>query len=102
MFLFPQALSLTWLGPVFSATQHLVTPAARSMAAALLLLIVNLIGMVGGIFGLGALSDLLTPIYADEALRYSTLYGLSLYLVAGLLLLMAGRGLQRDWIAEQN
>ncbi len=100
LFLLPQALAYVWLGPVLSAVQHLVVPAARSTASALFLLINNLIGLGGGIYALGALSDLLVPFYGDEALRYSMLYGLSLYAVAALLMALAGPALRKDWVAE--
>jgi MFS family permease len=100
LFLVPQALAYVWLGPVLSAVQHLVVPSARSTASALFLLINNLIGLGGGIYALGALSELLSPIYAEEALRYSMLYSLALYVLAALLMALAGRSLRRDWVAE--
>lgn len=100
LFLLPQALSYIWLGPVLSAIQHLVVPAARSTASALFLLINNLIGLGGGIYALGALSDFLTPIYAEEALRFSMLYALALYAVAAILMALAGPSLRRDWVPE--
>lgn len=100
LFLIPQALAYVWLGPVLSAVQHLVAPASRSTASALFLLINNLIGLGGGIFFLGALSDFLTPFYGEESLRYSMLYALGLYAFAALLMTLAGRSLPRDWVAE--
>lgn len=100
LFLVPQALAYVWLGPVLSAVQHLVTPSARSMASALFLLINNLIGLGGGIYALGALSEFLAPAYGAEALRYSMLYSLSLYALAALLMALAGPSLRRDWVAE--
>jgi len=102
LFLIPQALSYVWLGPVLSAVQHLVTPPARSTASALFLLINNLIGLGGGIYALGALSDALAPIYGEEALRYSMLYSLGLYLLAAVLMGLAGRSLPRDWVPESS
>src|SRR5690606_22959413 len=98
LFLVPQALASVSPGPVLSAVQHLVEPASRSTASALFLLINNLIGLGGGIFFLGALSQLLVPIYGDEALRYSMLYSLAFYGVAALLMTLAGRSLPRDWV----
>lgn len=100
LFLVPQALAYSWLGPVLSAVQHLVAPPARSMASALFLLINNLIGLGGGIYALGALSEFLGPIHGAEALRYSMLYSLALYLVSALLMALAGRFLRRDWVEE--
>lgn len=102
LFLVPQALAYVWLGPVLSAVQHLVEPSARSTASALFLLINNLIGLGGGIYALGALSDALTPIYQDEALRYSMLYSLTLYGIAAFLMLLAGRYLRRDWVLDDQ
>lgn len=92
----PQAMAYIWLGPVISAVQLLVVPAARSTASALFLLINNLIGLGGGIFALGALSDALTPHYGHDALRYSMLYSLALYLVSALLMALAAPRLRKD------
>nr|WP_245638376.1 MFS transporter [Croceicoccus bisphenolivorans] len=100
LFLVPQAFAYIWLGPVLTAVQHLVAPDARATASALFLLINNLIGLGGGIYALGALSDILKPVYGDEALRYSMLYALVLYAVAAILMGLAGRRLRRDWVAE--
>lgn len=99
LFLIPQAMAYVWLGPVLSAVQHLVDSSARATASALFLLINNLIGLGGGIYALGALSDALTPFYGTEALRYSMLYSLGLYAVAALLMALAGPRLRRDWCA---
>ncbi|WP_144098333.1 spinster family MFS transporter [Croceicoccus sediminis] len=100
LFLLPQALAYIWIGPVLSAVQHLVEPRARATASSMFLLINNLIGLGGGIYALGALSDVLKPTYGDEALRYSMLFALSLYGVAALLMGLAGKQLRRDWVAE--
>jgi MFS transporter, Spinster family, sphingosine-1-phosphate transporter len=98
LFLIPQGLAYIWLGPVLSAIQHLVTPQTRATASALFLLINNLIGLGGGIFFLGALSDYLTPIYGNEALRYAMLFSLILYLVAALFMALAARPLRQAWV----
>jgi predicted MFS family arabinose efflux permease len=98
LFLIPQAMAYVWLGPVLSAVQQLVEPAHRATASALFLLINNLIGLGGGIYALGALSDFLLPHYGQEALRYSMLYSLALYLVSALLLMLAGPRLRKDCV----
>ena len=100
LLLLPQALVYVWLGPVLSAVQHLVAPGARATASALFLLINNLIGLGGGIYALGAFSDFLTPFYGSEALRYSMLYALVLYAIAGTLMALAGPALRHDWVSE--
>lgn len=101
LFLLPQALAYVWLGPVTSAVQHLVEPPARATASALFLLINNLIGLGGGIYALGALSKALAPVYGAESLRYSMLLGLGLYLLAALLMSLAGPALRREWVNER-
>lgn len=99
LLLVPQGLSYVWLGPVLTAVQQLVEPAARATASALFLLINNLIGLAAGIYALGAVSDALAPAYGEESLRMAILWGLALYLVAGALMALAGRWLRRDWVS---
>ncbi|MEJ2409836.1 MAG: MFS transporter, partial [Novosphingobium sp.] len=101
LFLVPQALAYVWLGPVTSAVQHLVEPPARATASALFLLINNLIGLGGGIYALAQLSTLLTPHFGHEALRYAMLWGLGAYLLAALLMALAGPALRREWVVER-
>jgi MFS family permease len=98
-FLVPQALAYVWLAPVITAVQHLVPPHMRATASASFLFINNLIGLGAGSFALGALSDGLTKRFGDEALRYSMLIGLALYLVAALLMWLAAKPLRKDWVA---
>ena len=101
LILIPQGLGFFWLGPVLTAVQHLVEPAARATASALFLLINNLIGLAAGIYALGALSDALTPLYGDEALRMSIIWSLGLYGLAGLFMAFAGFALRRGWVDER-
>lgn len=99
LFLVPQGLSYVWLGPVLSAVQHLVPAPGRATASSLFLLVNNLIGLGGGIYALGALSDALAPAYGEEALRWSMIWSLALYLLAAVLMALGGRSLRRDWVA---
>ena len=99
-FLVPQALAYVWLAPVITAIQHLVPGHMRATASATFLLINNLIGLGGGSFALGALSDGLAAHYGDEALRYAMLMGLVLYLVAALLMWLASTPLRQDWVDQ--
>jgi len=43
------------------------------------------------------LSTLLTPMFGAEALRYSIMIGAGLYLIAGMLFLIASRTIDNDW-----
>ena len=97
LFLLPTALGLAWLGPVTSAIQHLVRPDMRATASAVFLFIINLVGIGVGTWAIGALSDVLTARFGDDALRYSILAGTSFYIAAAGCFLLAARYLERDW-----
>jgi MFS family permease len=60
-----------WLGPIFAATQNLVRPALRAFTSALMLFVVNLIGLGLGPQAVGVLNDVLAPTFGHEAIRYS-------------------------------
>jgi sugar phosphate permease len=98
LFLIPTGLNLAWLGPVVTAIQHLVPAPMRSTASSLFLLINNLLGIAGGLYFFGAVSDLLAPRFGAESLRYAIYCGLGFYLVAAALLLGAARTLRKDWV----
>lgn len=97
LFLVPQALGLTWLGPIVTAVQHLVAPNMRTTASAIFLFIINLIGIGFGTLFLGALSDMLNARFGDESLRYAILTGLIFYLVSAALFWFGARRLAQDW-----
>jgi MFS family permease len=60
-----------YLGPSFAMTQTLVKPHMRAMASAILLFIMNLIGLGIGPWFVGFVSDLLAPTYGVESIRYA-------------------------------
>jgi predicted MFS family arabinose efflux permease len=99
LFLLPTVLTYVWLGPALAAVQQLVGPEMRATASACFLLIVNLIGLGLGSWSIGALSDALRPDYGAEALRYAIAAVLLFYLLAGVLMALASRWLERDWAA---
>ncbi len=67
------ALGAMYLGPTFAMTQAIVRPRMRALAAAILLFIINLIGLGLGPQLTGILSDLLAPSYGVESVRYALL-----------------------------
>jgi MFS family permease len=97
LFFVPNALCVAWLGPVMAAVQHLVAPRARAVASSIFLFLINLIGLGGGTYVLGWMSDRMAGRLGDESLRYSILIGLSAYLAAALFAALASRSLARDW-----
>ena len=60
-----------WLGPIFAGSQNLVRPAMRAFTSALMLFVVNLIGLGLGPQAVGLLNDGLAPRFGAEAIRYS-------------------------------
>jgi predicted MFS family arabinose efflux permease len=62
-----------YLGPTFAMTQTLVRPHMRALASAILLFIINLIGLGLGPFFVGVLSDALKPSYGVDSVRYALL-----------------------------
>ena len=73
-----------YLGPTFALTQSMVRPEMRAMASAILLFVLNLIGLGLGPQGVGILSDLLNPEFGIQALRYSLLIIVVLFALASL------------------
>ncbi len=69
----PALLGGLYLGPTFAITQALVPPHMRAQAAAVLLLVLNLIGMGLGPQLIGILSDVLAPRFGAESIRWALL-----------------------------
>jgi predicted MFS family arabinose efflux permease len=66
----PCALTGAYVGPTLALVQDVVDPRARAFSAAVLLLIVNLVGASMGPLAVGLLSDAFTPIAGAHSLRY--------------------------------
>ncbi len=91
------ALGLAWLGPVIAAVQHIVPPNMRATSSAAFLLINNLLGIGFGIWFIGRLSDLLKPLYGEDALQHAMLFGLGFYVLSAALYGLAAWRIGRDW-----
>jgi len=62
-----------YLGPTFAMTQAIVPPRMRAQAAAIMLLVLNLIGLGLGPQFVGWLSDMLKPAHGIESVRWALL-----------------------------
>ncbi|MBX3707926.1 MAG: MFS transporter [Pseudomonadales bacterium] len=94
----PGFLGAYYLGPTFSLAQGLVGVRMRALAAAILLLILNLIGMGLGPVIVGVTSDLLNA-YTDlgaESIRWALVSVLVFNVLSTVFYLMAGRDLKQD------
>src|SRR5579871_53755 len=98
----PSVVSTIWYGAVYSTAQSVVAPHRRATAAALLLLILNLIGLGLGPPFLGAASDFLAKtehLGAAEGLRWAMIVTGCFSLVCGGFFFAARGRLQADVVS---
>jgi MFS family permease len=95
-------LAAAWAAPVYGAIALIVPPARRGQAAAVLTIVVNLLGSVCGPLIAGVVSDLLAGFSGVESIRYSLLM-MSLLTVGGsLLFFRAAKRLPDDILLEEE
>ncbi len=95
----PAAISNFYLAPVLAQAQGLVSLRMRSVASALVLLIINVIGLALGPLLTGMLSDALEPAFAAESMRFSLLIVSVLILPwAGVHYFLAGQAIDADLV----
>lgn len=102
MFAFPPVLNTLWYGPGYAAIQGLVRPQTRATASAVLLFLVNLIGLGLGPLGVGATSDLIGKtmgLGAAEGVRWSLLIFIMFGAVASALLWMARSSIREEIVS---
>jgi MFS family permease len=95
----PVLLGNFYQATTFSQTQGLSTLRMRAVAAAVLLFILNIIGLGIGPWAVGEISDALQPRFAGDSLRYSLLICAFVNLWAGWHYYLAGRYLKDDLAA---
>jgi predicted MFS family arabinose efflux permease len=102
LFLLPSAiLSAMWFGPVFALVQALVRVRMRSTASAILLFVVNLIGLGLGPQAVGVLNDVLAATHGVHAIRWSLGIIVFANLAAALHFLLAARTIVVDLEAHR-
>ncbi len=72
-FIVPALAGTIYLGPSLAMVQALVPLRMRTVASAILLFVINIIGLGFGPQMVGVLSDLLTDRFANESIRYALL-----------------------------
>ncbi len=85
-----------YLGPSFAMTQALVTLRMRAVASAILLLVLNLIGMGLGPFIIGVMADLFEPSQGIFALRYALCVTLIFNVIAAACYFQGSRTITED------
>lgn len=97
LFVVPAIFANFYLATTLAQVQGLVTLRMRAVASALLLFIINIIGLGLGPQAAGILSDLLTPAVASESMRYSLLIvGAVILPWSALHFLLASRHIEQD------
>lgn len=70
----PAVMSNVYLGSTIAISHRLVGLRMRALASAMLFFVLNIIGLGGGPWVIGVVSDLLNPTYGAESLRMAMLY----------------------------
>jgi MFS family permease len=89
-------LGAGWLGPTYAMVQGISPPHMRALGSAIVVFVVNLIGMGLGPFAVGALNDALAPAMGLEAVRYSLMLAAVPHVLAAGLSVLAARTLRLD------
>ena len=102
LLVFPNLFGAIHNGPSFAMVQSLAPIRMRSMASAIALLIINLIGLGLGPLLIGSLSEALEPSFGNRSLAYAMLAGIPLNCWAAIHFFLASRTLPADLDANDG
>ena len=94
-------LGALWTAPAYGAIARLIPARERAQAVGVFVVILNLIGSVLGPPLAGLASDILTPMFAHDSMRYSLLSLTVLVFVGAIFALFAARSFKAD-LARAN
>ncbi len=101
--LFPALLQTLWYGPVYATVQSVVSPKSRATTAAIMLFMVNMIGLGMGPMAVGALNDLLAgPAFGmgqGEGVRWALIISGMVVLVSAALFWWARDTVREDIVS---
>ena len=66
----PMLMNQTYLAPAITVAQNAVPPAQRTMTGAIMLFVLNLVGLGVGPVYVGWIADKMEPVHGDQALAY--------------------------------
>lgn len=101
MTFFTGSLTAFFLGPTIAVTHSLVGPKMRAFASSILFFILNLIGLGFGPLVVGYISDVLTPQFGNESLRYAFLATLIAGVISMIFTLLAAQNYRKDLAATE-
>ncbi|NKF23564.1 spinster family MFS transporter [Solimonas marina] len=88
--------SSTYIAPLFSVGQLVLPARVRALGAAVMLMVLNLLGMGFGSYAVGLLSDHFKPTLGDESLRAAAMWLQISALLGFVCLAVAARSIRRD------
>ncbi len=97
LMLLPMAACTAYVAPALALVQNLTPPRSRATAAAVLMLMFNIVGLGLGPLFTGIVSDALKPDYGDESLRWALMALMPFAVVAGLAQYRMTRHLDEDF-----
>ena len=95
------SLQSMYLGPSIAVVHRLVSASMRSLASAVLFLVLNLIGLGLGPLVVGLVSDVLSPTLGNESLRWAMSIIIVVGLAAAILFFVSAKKLAEDLRLEK-
>jgi MFS family permease len=98
----PTLLGTLWYGPVYASAQSLVPPHHRATAAAVILFVINLVGLGLGPLAVGAISDIMGEGFGlgpAEGIRWALIISTLFGLVAATLFWIARKTIREEFVS---
>ena len=102
MYFLTSMLTAFYLAPCIAATHNLVDAKKRALASAIFFLVLNLIGLGLGPITIGYLSDILTPTYGVESLRYAFCFSFVTATISLVFFYLATRHYKRESVLANS
>jgi MFS family permease len=92
----PMLMNQAYLAPALTVAQNAVAPAQRTMTGAILLFVLNLVGLGVGPVYVGWIADKMEPAHGDQALAYGYAGVIPFVVLTVVAHLVAGASIARD------
>ncbi len=97
----PIVMASGWQAPTIAAVQQVVPANARALAASLLMLFLNLIGLGFGPLLVGIASDALAPKFGERSLQYAMIVIVPAFLWSAVHFAIAGRHIAKSPVPDR-
>jgi MFS family permease len=96
LMMIPMAACTAYVAPALALVQNLTPPRSRATAAAVLMLMFNIVGLGLGPLFVGGVSDWLKPVHGDASLRWALMTLVPFAIAAAVAQLAMTRHLEKD------